>query len=199
MDFERKWFVFQRITEITAAKRINVIRAVAVIVFFSIEVFRFINSEKVDADYANIFRSARICGIWMLLAGAIAVGLYRRTFPSVIKYLTTICDTVLLTSVARIGQDADSTLVVIYFVIIACSFLRFSKLLIRFSTAICVLAYLSLVYQTTSYWEGSFPYIEVFRMVAGLIVMGLIGGQLYRSCRKGIFLAFKESDGESYE
>ena len=199
MDFERNWFVFQRITEISAAKRINAIRAVAVIVFFSIEVFRFINSEQADADYANIFRSGRICGIWMLLAGAIAVGLYRRTFPNVIKYLTTICDTVLLTSVARIGQDAESTLVVIYFVIIACSFLTFSVLLIRFATAICVLAYLLLVYETTSFWESEFPYIEVFRMVAGLIVMGLIGGQLYRSCRKGIIQAFEEGDGETSE
>ena len=199
MDFEQNWFVFQRITEITAAKRINVIRAIAVAVFFGIEVFRFINSQQADADYENIYRSARICGIWILLVGAIAAALYRRTYPNVIKYLTAICDTVLLTSVARIGQDAESTLVVIYFVIIACSFLTFSILLIRFSTAICVAAYLLLVYETTSYWEGSFPYVEVFRMVAGLIVMGLIGGQLYRSCRKGIIQAFEEGDGESNE
>ena len=194
MDFERNWFVFQRITEISAAKRINVIRAIAVAVFFGIEIFRFINSEKVDADYTNIYRSARICGIWLLLVGAIFVGLNRRTFPSIIKYLTTICDTVLLTSVARIGQDAESTLVVIYFVIIACSFLTYSILLIRFSTAICLLAYFWLVYETTSYWEGVFPYIEVARMVAGLICMGLIGGQLYRSSRAGIIWAFEEGD-----
>jgi len=190
-EFERNWFVFQRISEIQAAKRINVFRAIAVIVFFGIVVFRFANSEKTDADYSYIFRSGRICGIWMMLVAAIAIGLYRRTLPNVIKFLTTICDTVLLTSVAGIGQNAESTLVVVYFIIIACSFLRFSKLLIFFTTAICVVAYLVLVFKTPTYWEGAFPYVEVFRMVAGLIGMGIIGGQLCRSCRKGILQAFE--------
>lgn len=119
-----------------------------------------------------------------------------------LKYATSFSDVVLLTTIAAAGGKAESTLVISFFIIAASTFLRFSNKLIFSTTALCIAGYLGLVFQTTQYWdlvgEQGFPYLEVFRTVGGLAVMGLIGWQLCRTCRFGVekMVEFERQGGD---
>jgi len=145
--------------------------------------------------------SARVCGIWLLVVGLIWIALKRQNFPPILKYASTFFDVVLLVTIASAGAKAESTLVIVFFIISASTFLRVSKRLILFTTVLCICGYLGLVYVTDPFWEqpnlGSFPVLQVFRTVAALIVMGVIGGQLCRGCRFGVesMLAYERSRG----
>jgi len=184
------WNAFQRIQEVKSASRINLIRVVSVVLFFSILTVLYFASERTDEQTKYWFSSARVCGIWLLVVGLVVVALKRRNVPPVLKYATSFCDVVLLMTIAAAGAKAESTLVIAFFIISASTFLRLSNKLILSTTVLCICAYLGLVYQTDHFWDSTndrgFPWLEVFRVIAGLGVMGLIGWQLCRTCRFGV-------------
>lgn len=181
------WIAFQRIQEVKSASRINLIRVVSVVLFFSILTVLYFGSERTEEQTSYWFSSARVCGIWLLIVGLVVVALKRKNVPPVLKYATSFCDVVLLTTIAAVGAKAESTLVIAFFIISASTFLRLSNKLILSTTVLCICAYLGLVYQTEHFWNpNSFPFLKVFRTVGGLGVMGLIGWQLCRTCRFGV-------------
>jgi len=184
------WIAFQRIQEVKSASRINLIRVVSVLLFFSILTFLYFGSERSEEQTQYWLSSARVCGIWMFIVGLVVVALKGRNVPPVLKYATSFCDVVLLATSAAAGAKAESTLVIAFFIISASTFLRFSNKLILSTTALCICAYVGLVYQTDHFWNSAgdkgFPFLEVFRTVGGLAVMGLIGWQLCRTCRFGV-------------
>ena len=184
------WIVFQRIQEVKSASQINLIRFVSVTLFFSILTGLYLAAGRPEEQTKYWLSSARVCGIWLVVVSLVVVALKRRKVPSILKYATSLCDVVLLTTIASVGAKAESTLVIAFFIIVASTFLRLSIKLILSATALCIVAYLGLVYQTDHFWSSEnfrdFPYLKVCRTVGGLIVMGLIGWQLCRSCRFGV-------------
>ena len=118
-----------------------------------------------------------------------------------LMYATSLCDVVLLVTIASVGAKAESTLVIVFFLILASTFLRFSTKLTMFATALCIGGYLVLVCQTEHFWIeptiDHFPFLEVFRTVAGLAVMGLIGWQLCKGCRFGLesLVSYERAEG----
>ena len=184
------WIAFQRIQEVKSAAQINLIRVVSVVLFFLILLSLYLGSERTADQTKYLISSARVCGIWLLVVGAVFVALRRRNVRPLLKYATSICDVVLLVTIASAGAKAESTLVIAFFIISASTFLRFSRKLILFTSALCILGYLGLVYQTDHFWNEpnfeSFPYLQVFRIVAALAVMGFVGWQLCRGCRFGL-------------
>ena len=195
------WSAFQRIQEVKSAGQINLVRFVSVVLFFSILVFLFVGSEYDEEQARYLASSARVCGIWLMVVGLVYVALKRRNFPPILKYASTFFDVVLLVTIAAAGAKAESTLVIVFFIISASTFLRASKRLILFATVLCICGYLGLVYVTEPFWEQrdfeSLPVLQVFRTVAALVVMGMIGGQLCRGSRFGVesMLAFERSRG----
>ena len=184
------WIAFQRIQEVKSASQINLIRVVSVVLFFVILTVLYFGSERTEEQTKYWISSARVCGIWLLIVGLVVVALKRRNVPPVLKYATSFCDVVLLMTIAAVGAKAESTLVIAFFIISASTFLRLSNKLILSTTVLCICAYLGLVYQTDHFWNPAdghgFPFLEVFRTVGGLGVMGLIGWQLCRACRFGV-------------
>ena len=184
------WIAFQRIQEVKSASRINLIRFVSVILFFSILTVLYLAAGRPEEQTKHWLSSARVCGIWLVVVSLVVVALKRRTVPAILKYVASFCDVVLLQTVASVGAKAESTLVIVFFIICASTFLRLSNKLILSTTALCIVAYLGLVYQTEHFWScenmRDFPYLQVGRTIGGLIVMGIIGWQLCRSCRFGV-------------
>lgn len=184
------WIAFQRIQEVKSAGQINIVRVAAVVLFFSILVFLYAGSEHSEQQSQYLGSSARVCGIWLLVAGLVYYAIRRRKFPPILKYASTFFDVVLLVTIAAAGAKAESTLVIVFFIISASTFLRLSTKLILFTTVLCICGYLGLVYVTDQFWTEpnfeSFPVLQVLRTVAGLALMGLIGWQLCRGCRFGV-------------
>jgi len=195
------WIAFQRIQEVKSAAQINFVRVASVVLFFSILVFLYTGSEYHEEQSRYLGSSARVCGIWLLVAGVVCFALKRRNFPPTLKYASTFFDVVLLVTIAAAGAKAESTLVIVFFIISASTFLRLSNKLILFTTVLCICGYLGLVYLTDQFWDQpnlqSFPVLQVFRTVAALAVMGLIGWQLCRGCRFGVesMLAYERLRG----
>lgn len=184
------WLAFQRIQEVKSAGRINLIRFLSVVLFFSILTFLFLRSDQTEEQTEYLYSSARVCGIWLLVVGLVVVALKRKNIPPVLKYATSFCDVVLLMTIAGAGAKAESTLVIVFFIISASTFLRLSNKLILFTTVLCICGYLGLVFQTDPFWNeahyATFPYLQVCRTIGALAVMGLIGWQLCRGCRFGV-------------
>ena len=158
------WIAFQRIQEVKSASRINLIRFVSVTLFFSILTGLYLAAGGPEEQTKYWLSSARVCGIWLVVVSLVVVALKRRKVPSILKYATSLCDVVLLTTIASVGAKAESTLVIAFFIIVASTFLRLSNKLILSTTALCIVGYLGLVYQTDHFWSSEnfrdFPYLE---------------------------------------
>jgi hypothetical protein len=195
------WTAFQRIQEVQSAARINLIRVVSVVLFFSILLCLYFGSERTEDQTEYLVSSARVCVIWLLVVGLVVVALKRRRVPPLLKYATSFCDVLLLTTIATAGAKAESTLVIAFFIIVASTFLRLSNKLIAATTLLCICGYLALVYQTDRFWirpDGQeFPFLEVARPGGGLAVMGLIGWQLCLGSQFGVesLVSYERSKG----
>ena len=199
-NFARDWFVFQRIQDVKSASRINLLRIVAILVFYGIVLTRYITNDAPEADSVftdYMWSSTRICGAWLFASVFVWIALYLRAFPPIVKYVTTFCDVILLTAIISVGTKAESNLIVIYFLLVAATFMRYSVPLVLFTTACSIFGYLTLVYNTPHFWdrpEGvDFPYVEMARVVAGLCMMALIGWQLIRGCRHGLQISIESN------
>ena len=108
-NFEVDWLVFQRLQDVSSAHRINLIRVIAVVMFFALVAWNYYSEDSpTTAQTAHLWSVARLCGAWMLLATALFTLLVLKVFPPIINYLTTICDVLLLTAVATLGRGVKS-------------------------------------------------------------------------------------------
>ncbi len=199
-NFETDWFVFQRIQELKSAGRINWVRIFAVATFFAIVLVNHFAAPTTSESTNYLWRTTRLCGVWMFLAASVWAALRVRVFPPIFAYLTTSCDILLLTAVASMGERANSQLVLGFFVIVASSYLRYRFRLIVFAAVVSAFGYLTLVYNTSEFWirpDGvPFPYSNMLRVLAGLFVMTLIGWQLCEGCRQGLRLSIETNLAE---
>ncbi|MGB4708568.1 MAG: hypothetical protein WBH50_24000 [Fuerstiella sp.] len=201
-NFDADWFVFQRLQDVAAARRINLIRMVAVLMFFALVVWDVYSSDLPTSEQmAHLKSVTRICAAWMLLAAAVFTSLMMKVFPPIINYLTTIGDVLLLTAVAALGLGAAGNLILGYFLIVAASFLRFSLPLIVFTWLLSIFGYLILVYNTTSFRirpdDVEFPYFEMLRVICGLCVMAIIGWQLCSGGKAALHASIEANLAES--
>ena len=100
------WIAFQRIQEVKSASQINLIRFVSVTLFFSILTALYFTAGRPEAQTKYWLSSARVCGIWLVVVSLVVVALKRRKVPSILKYATSLCDVVLLTTIASVGAKA---------------------------------------------------------------------------------------------
>ena len=192
---QHDWRIILRWQEFTAENRVNLIRAIGLAVFYSVQLINFnffvIDQTELDASTTFHQNTTLLCGAWFAIVLAIAYCLTVRWFPTWFKYVTTTIDLVMLTAIASIGSSSASPLVYVYFLILVMAALRFDLWLIRISTGLAVLCYLALLAISSPDWMGNpefaeertVPRITQLIVVAALILAGVTLGQIARRAR----------------
>jgi hypothetical protein len=190
-----QWFVVGRWQEYAGEARANLLRIVAVGAFYIVELINYHLIGQAGEAYQSFHRTATAVAVaWTLLALGVLLCLRRQIFPPALKYVSTACDIVLLTSLALAveGPTAgpNSPLVFIYFLIIALAGLRFNLRLVWCATIGSLLGYLTLVAaidrRDYGQWfdeKHAVPPIEQLMMLLSLALVGVIVGQIVRRAR----------------
>jgi hypothetical protein len=182
---DRQWFIVGRWQEYEGEGRANLLRVIAIGAFYIVELLRFYVWEKAAAEQLPFHRQATLIAVaWTMVALAIWMCLRLRIFPAVLKYVSTLCDILLLTALAALNAPGPfSPLVLGYFLIIALAALRFSLGLVWFATVTSMLGYWSLVGLVDQKWFDSDHTVPPTRQLVTLVSLGLTGiviGQVVR-------------------
>ncbi len=184
---DRAWYITSRWQEWDGEAKANVLRVLAVGVFYVVQWIHYLGLAEPDAIERQFHvRSTLLAGAWLMLALAILICLQRRVFPAALKFVSTAGDLALLTTLAALGNGPDSPLVVAYFLIIAAAALRFSVLLLWFASGGAMLGYLLLVARIDDSWfdsEHAVPIVRQLVMHVSLAFTGIILGQVVRRVR----------------
>ncbi len=137
---ERQWFIVGRWQEYAGEARTNLLRVLAIAIFYAIELVNYHGFEFGPLQIpAGVDREFHVVATWLAVAWtmtALATLLLLRlhVFPAALKYFTTGSDLVLLTTLLMVADGPRSPLVTGYFLIIAASALRFRLSLVWFAT-----------------------------------------------------------------
>lgn len=181
----RQWYITGRWQEYEGESRANLLRIVAVGAFYIVELSRFYLFEKAAPEQLPFHRQATLIAVaWTMVGLAIWMCLRLRIFPAALKYVSTGCDILLLTSLAALNAPGPfSPLVLGYFLIIALAALRFSLGLVWFATLASMLGYWSLVGLLDPKWFDADHAVPPTRQAVTLLSLGLTGiviGQVVR-------------------
>jgi hypothetical protein len=195
-DAERQWFVVGRWEEYEGERRANILRLIGITAFYAVELINYYGLDLGFIQFpAVVDRTFHLAMTMLTLAwGALCICVLvcrqQHIFPFWLKFISTGCDLLLLTTVLCLGSGPRSPLVVVYFLIIGLAGLRFSLRLIWFATAGAVTGYLFLL--GFARW-GSIPGWEIPDMhvprhhqiifILALVLTGVILGQVIRRVR----------------
>ena len=189
-DADRQWYIVTRWHEFAGETRANLLRVMAIAVFYSIQLWIYHGqAELSDATVAFHRAATAVAVCWTAVALANLLCLQQRIFPRWLKYVSTLADVVLLTMLAALGGGAHSPLIHAYFLIIVLAGMRFSLRLIWCATAACLVGYLILIALHDPYW---FPRVKLaitvrpeqrLVMLASLSLTGIMLGQIIRQVR----------------
>jgi hypothetical protein len=193
-DAERQWYIAGRWQEYEGEGRANLLRIIAVAVFYAVElvnnhglnlgILELPRVEHVDRSFHLAVTA--LAGTWTFLALAVAYCLRRRIFPSGLKYLSSGVDIVLLTWILVLANGPRSPLVVGYFLIPCLAALRFSLRLVWFTTAGAAAGYLVLL-AYASWFSSRNIRVERYQQITfvlALVLCGVIVGQVLRRVRR---------------
>lgn len=139
---DRQWEIVRRWESYGGERSVNVMRSVAVVVFYGIELlcYRVLDVPGVDARFHAAMSA--ICIGWGCMAVVVHLLLVRRFFPVALKYVVTGLDLAFATGALLVGAGPQSPLLALYFLILAASVLRFSPRLVSFTIGGCLVSYL---------------------------------------------------------
>jgi hypothetical protein len=192
---ESHWLDVQRLEAWAGEVRVNLIRIVALAVFYArhlIEFLAFNSNGHITAAYHE--RVTWICLLWAGTAAVLHYRLMLRQVAPAMKYIATIVDTTMLTMICALGPSPRTPLAVIYFLIVATTPLRLSLSLVYFGTFAAIFGYLAQValyawgrigfakYYATP--ELRVPRSEEAIIVLALAAAGLLAGQYVRQARR---------------
>lgn len=189
---DRQWYIVGRWQEFEGEGRANLIRIIAIGVFYSIQLvhfYTFVDRQGADAEHAlQLHQAATALAVaGSLLSLAILLCLRRRIFPASLKFISTAGDVILITSLASIGDGPKSSLVAVYFLVIALAGLRFSLRLVWCATICSMLGYLVLVgIKDEERWFDENHFVEPVKQImtlASLALTGIVMGQVIRRVR----------------
>ncbi|MEM9070954.1 MAG: hypothetical protein AAGE52_20760 [Myxococcota bacterium] len=186
------WSVVQRVWSYRGEERANVMRVIAIAVFYVVQlanrhglnlgILKLEAVESVTAEFHAAVTALTVA--WMAVALGALVMMRSRRFPPALKYVTTTIDVVLLSALLLIADGPRSPLVVIYFIVLAGAPLRFSVPLVRYTTFATIAGYIFVVGDA---WlrrpELQVPRYQQVIMVLTLGFCGLVLSQLMRAVR----------------
>lgn len=195
----RAWFVASQWSAYRGEERVNLIRLIAIAIFFLMHLAHFyelndrlgLRDEQfgLPANQAVEFHQivSMIALAWMCLVMAVRTCLNGKFFPPILPYLVTSFDALLLSMLLYATRGPSSALTSGYFLIIAMAVLRFKLSLVWCATLACILGYSGL-FMTP--WIGSpvlkfqaFPIYQRALFITAMAVMGMIEGQIIRQAR----------------
>jgi hypothetical protein len=180
-----------RLEERAGESRTNVIRVVALTLFFGQHVVRYLfwnDDGGISSEFHQQVTSITI--FWGLSALAIFVALQREAWLPWLKYAAVAGDVIGVTCLSIATRSPNGTFVPLYFLVIASAPLRLSLRLVYFATISSALGYLA--YLATYAWVqiGAKRYYSQANLrvppsheiltVLALIIAGLLAGQMVR-------------------
>jgi hypothetical protein len=181
---DRAWYIVSRWQQYAGEGRANLLRVVAVGVFYGIQLLHFYVFTGAEARERPFHQAATaLAVVWSVVALGVLLCLQRQFFPAALKFVSTGCDVVLLTALALIGGRAHSPLVFVYFALLVLAAQRFSLALIWMTTLGCMAGYLVLVGASDPVWfdaDHAVPPVQQLMVLASLALTGLFLGQIVR-------------------
>jgi hypothetical protein len=190
---DRQWYIVGRWQEYEGEGRANLIRILAIGVFYAIQLGHYYGFADRSPDapafrqtvaFHNAATALAVAGSLMSLA--ILLCLRRRVFPGILKFISATGDVILVTSLASIGAGPLSPLVLAYFLIIVLAGLRFSLRLVWCSSLCSMAGYLFLVGAKDEQWFDANHFVAPVEQIMTLACLGLTGivtGQIIRRVR----------------
>jgi hypothetical protein len=189
---ERQWFIVGRWQEVEGEGRANLLRIIAIGVFYSIELasqygfsFGWLQlGPAVDVRAHQVITAVAVA--WTMVALGVHVMLREQIFPPALKYASTMCDVVLLTTMLLVAHGPRSAMVVGYFLIIALAGLRFQLRLVWCATLcsmggyLVLLAYVRWYASEAARSDMAVPRYQQLIFLAALAMTGIIVGQIIR-------------------
>ncbi len=182
--------------ELEGEGRANLLRLIGVTTFYAVELANYYGVRLGFFEMPSIVdRTFHIAVTlltlaWAMLCLSILYCRKQRIVPASLKFISTGCDLVLLTSLLTLSNGPRSPLVLAYLLIIVLAALRFNVRLIWFATAGAVACYLFLLgfarWGTIPGWPKSDMIIPRYHQVIflmGLVLTGVIVGQVVRRAR----------------
>ncbi|HEV3118260.1 MAG TPA: hypothetical protein VGY58_14515, partial [Gemmataceae bacterium] len=165
--------------------RVNWFRLVAILFFYGNHLVNYYwgsSGAPVSADYHSAVTLITI--LWGISVLFLHQMLSQRWYPPALKYLVTAWDLVLITAIVCLTREARTTLVVLYFLVIAAAPLRLSLALVYGATlgSICgflfFLAYIRFWLEIPA--DQRLSRVEQMIIVSALGGAGLLAGQAIR-------------------
>lgn len=184
---DRQWYIVGRWQEYEGEARANLVRVLAVIAFYVVQLIHFYGYSNRGAEEAAFHQKATaIAAAWTILSVAVLFCLRAHIFPAALKYVSTACDLVLLTALIALAAGPQSALVRAFPVVIALAALRFSLGLVWFTTLGSMAGYLALVAHRDKVWFDPHHVVPPTDQLLTLLSFGLTGiviGQVVRRVR----------------
>lgn len=183
------WRAAQRLEGFAGEARVNLIRLVALVAFYGhhlINVFLIRDNPSLQGAYHTVVTSLVLA--WALAVLVIHYCLMRRWVPPALKYVVTVWDILLITTLLMIGGDGRSMLAVLFFLVIVAAPLRISLPLVWMATLGTMagyaffLGYVRWRLELPPDQRLSRPQQMVFVLALG--AAGLLAGQFVRQCRR---------------
>ena len=151
----QSWYITQRWQQYEGEFRANLLRIIAIGIFYLIHFWNYLSSQGKLPDWGLLQLAAAgdvdrrfhvmvtfLALAWIMLAAGVHLALWDQVFPKWMPTVTTLCDVLFLSSVLCISNGPRSPLVVGYFLILAMAALRFSLPLIRLTSLATIAGYL---------------------------------------------------------
>ena len=186
---DRQWFIVGRWEEFEGEGRANLLRAVGLAAFYAVELLNYHVLKAVTREFHLAVTMLVLA--WAMLCLGVLLCRKNGIFPEWLKFLSTGCDLLLLTSVLTLADGPKSPLIVGYLLIIALASLRFSLRLIWFATGGAIVGYLFLLGNARwapaiEGWERgdtTVPRHYQLIFVLALVLTGVVLGQVIRRVR----------------
>jgi hypothetical protein len=127
---QRQWFIVGRWQEYDGEWRANLVRTISIAAFYGVELLGYYGLNlgwlQIEQTFTREFHLAisSLAAAWVIVAFGTFYCLRMNIFPAALKYITTGCDIVVLTTMLAAASGPRSPLVAGYFVVIAVSALR---------------------------------------------------------------------------
>lgn len=188
---DRQWFIVGRWQEYEGEARANLLRIIGIAAFYIIELVNyhgihlgmFEMPKVVDQTFHRAVTALAVA--WTMVGLGVLLCLRRQIFPAPLKFISTGCDIVLLSSILTVADGPKSPLVVGYFLVIALSTVRFNLPLVRFATLGSMAGYVFLLGYAKWFTDRAIrvPRYHQLMFLLALALTGVVLGQVIRRVR----------------
>jgi len=189
---DREWYIVGRWEEFEGEGRANLLRIIGITAFYLVESVNYVGLNLGFLEMPQVVDSSfhwtvtALVVVWAMVAVGVFLCRTLRVFPASIKFISTVCDLLLLTSILTCSSGPRSPLLAGYFVILALAALRFSLPLIWLATAGAAAGYLFLLGYARWISEADIrvPRYHQMLFLLAVVLTGVVLGQVIRRVRR---------------